>query len=83
MFPEKPKRQPKKRHFNLSWLLIAILALPLPLTVLSNRRVETGHFVDMLLIGFMLCCAIYILYQGVIWVLRAGSDSLEDDETLT
>ena len=82
MFPEKPKRQSKSRFINVRWLLIAILALPLPMTIYFNRRVDTSQFVDMLLIGFMLCCTLYIVYQAVVWLLSGGRAQMSEDTNI-
>lgn len=69
MFPEKPKHSATPRRTNARWLLIILMSLPLPATILMNRRLPTSQIVDMMLIGIMLCCVVYLLYQGIMWML--------------
>ena len=81
MFPEKPKNSPKPRQINTRGLLIALIMLPLPVTILLNQRVPTAQYMDMLLIGVMLCCTLYLLYQGLVWLLvtlfQVADDGIE------
>ena len=78
MFPEKPKNSPKPRKVNIRGLLIALMVLPLLITVLLNQRVPTAQYVDMLLIGVMLCCTLYLLYQGLVWLLAMLFQVVDD-----
>lgn len=71
MFPEKPKRTLYPRRAGLRWLLIALIGLPVPATVLANRRLDSAQLIDILLIGVMLCCTLYLLYQAILWLLMA------------
>ena len=79
MFPEKPKRTPRKQRAPIRWLLIALLGLPIPVTLLFSRRVQNAQLVDMLLIGIMLCCTVYLLYQGALWMMSVGLEAEDDD----
>ena len=81
MFPEKPKNSPKPQRINIRGLLVALMVLPLPVTILLNQRVPTAQYMDMLLIGVMLCCTLYLLYQGLVWLLamlfQVADDGIE------
>ncbi|MDQ7027948.1 MAG: hypothetical protein Q9P44_20600 [Anaerolineae bacterium] len=79
MFPEKPKNSPKPQRSNSRGLLIALIALPLPITLLMNQRLPSAQFIDMLLIGMMLCCTLYLLYQGIIWLLMTIFQAWHED----
>jgi hypothetical protein len=69
MFPEKPKNSLKPRQINRRGFFITLMVLPLLITILLNQHVPTAQFVDMLLIGVMLCCTLHLIYQGLLWLL--------------
>lgn len=79
MYPEKPKRtviepetQPRAYRKWLGLFLAAIIGLPVP--VLLLLRHDQARTVDMLLLGVMICSALYILYQGMLWLISQLSD---------
>lgn len=91
--PEKPKREqaPAKakrgrRHRRRAFVAIMVAALLLPLIIdlYLRQRYTAGAqadaVLDMLIIGFMLCLAIYIGYSLILAFIGAayGTDALLD-----
>lgn len=80
MIPEKRKRSQKHRVPNVygRGLLLVVL---LSMTLLPLReRLGAAQLLDVLLIGIMLCCTLYLLYQGSLWLLAQIPD--EDDQQM-
>jgi hypothetical protein len=61
MFPEKPKRNGKRRY-----LLALILLLPV---LLIFRNFDFGFYGDITAMTVMICSAIYLTYQLVEWLI--------------
>lgn len=86
LYPEKPKRtiiepivrqRPYMRWFGL--LLALLFGLPIP--VLLLLRYDQEGTTDMLWMGVMICSALYILYQGMLWLLAQLGDDSDITET--
>jgi hypothetical protein len=82
---EKPKRKPKnnrqaphRRRRTLVAFLVAVLVVPLLFQLLANtllRGYERSAVLDMLIIGVMICLAVFIGYNLLRNLLANGHDT--------
>jgi len=68
---EKPKRRPHNYDFlrRIGFTLVFVIVVGLPLSLFAGSRVASEQLIDMLLIGVMICAALYLLYQAALWLL--------------
>lgn len=77
---EKPKRHPKKKPI-IRFVLIALIAIPAILFVL-NPNVDNGLLKDGIALSVMICSAVYIVHQGIVWLIASYLGFVENREEI-
>ena len=76
-YPDKPKRRPQKKSF-IRLFLISLIAIPAIIFVV-NTNSEQNLLQQGLAISVMICSSVYIVHQGILWLisnyLRLGDDT--------
>ena len=76
-YPDKPKRRPQKKSF-IRLFLISLIAIPAIIFVV-NTNSEQNLLQQGLAISVIICSSVYIVHQGILWLisnyLRLGDDT--------
>lgn len=71
MFMEKPKRKSKHQKKSLTrFLLISLIIVPGILFAL-NPAFGQSLLADGIALSVMICAAVYIVHQGVLWLIAS------------
>jgi hypothetical protein len=66
-YPEKPKRKQRKQGYLRFFLALLVL---IPSLLVFNPYFETGLIGDGIAYTVMISSAVYIVYQGIAWLIR-------------
>lgn len=81
MFIEKPKRKARpQRQSIIRFLLILIMIVPV-FFVIQHPRIGGSLFTDGIALSVMICAAVYIVHQIVLWLIACYTGILYDDST--
>lgn len=84
--PEKPKRKRGESRFSsgkviIIMLLVMAVALPVSLTTAFGTANE--RMARTLIIGYMICCSVYIVYRLVLWLVFELESPIEASDHLS
>lgn len=80
MFIDKPKRKRRQRKSFLRFFLIALIIIPAALFAF-HPRVSDSLLADGIALSVMICAAVYIVHQAIVWLIAAYLGLLEDDSS--
>lgn len=70
--PEKPKRKRGESRFSsgkVILILLLVVAVALPVSLSTMLGTANERMARTLIIGYMICCSVYIVYRLVLWLL--------------